>query len=199
MAARRRQYNDYSPNHYNNSSSALEALPLEDDAPIKVPKKQPRKSRRTRYIAENKTDKSERPSVLILLVMVLIAGGAFLSILINSYATVQGMANNELRNELNTLQMRTSELGTLAATSIDMEEVERIARTRLGMGEPQIHQIRHIYVPWQNYVPALPSFNYADAGVDTDTESNYSLAETSGILGSFFSDWTRIHRELTAR
>jgi len=196
MAARRQQYYDYSPNYYNNSSSALEALPIEEV--VRVSKKKPKtrsKNRGTKIITEDATDKSARPSLLIGVVMLLIAAGAFLSILVNSYAVVQNMENNQLRSELQTMQMRTTELATLAATSIDMEEVELIARTRLGMGEPQIHQIRHIYVPWQNYVPSLPGLYYANE----PAAYSYYLAEASVLSGSFFSELVRMYRELVSR
>jgi len=197
MAARRQQYYDYSPNYYNNSSSALEALPLEE-APVRVPKKKPKahsQNRGTKIVTEDATDSSARPSLIIGVVMLLIAAGAFLSILVNSFAVVQNMENNQLRSELQTMQMRTTELATLAATSIDMEEVELIARTRLGMGEPQIHQIRHIYVPWNNYVPSLPGLYYANES----TAYSYYLAEASVLSGSFFSEITRMYRELVSR
>lgn len=189
MAERQRRYYDYnSSNYYNNSSSALEALPLEE-APKRKPKKKPRRHRGTRVVTEDITDKSARPSVLIGAVMLLIAAGAFLSILINSFAAVQSIENNQLRSELQAMQMRTSELATLAATSVDIEAVEIIARTRLGMGEPQIHQIRHIYVPWQNYIPSLPGTFYAYEDINADYA--YHLAETSffsGLMNIFSRD-----------
>ena len=181
MAARQRQHYDYSADYYNNSSSALAPLPIED-API--PKtKRIIKHRGTRIVTEDATDKSARPSLLIGVAMLLIAAGAFLSILVNSFAVVQGIENNQLRSELQTLQMRTSELTTLAATSVDIDEVERIARTRLGMGEPQIHQIRHIYVPWQNYIPSIPGTYLASEGVDVEIEQGYYIASTSFLTG----------------
>ena len=189
MAERKRRYQDHynSANYYNNSSSALEALPLEE-APVRKPKKKVRVSRGTQEITEDATDKSARPSILIGAVMLLVAAGAFLSILVNSFAVVQGIENNQLRSELQAMQMRTSELNSLAATSIDIEEVERIARTRLGMGEPQIHQIRHIYVPWQNYIPSLPGAYYANESMNID--DTYYLAEAS-IFSGFFNIFLR--------
>jgi len=181
MAARQRQYYDYSASYYNNSSSALAPLPIEDTPLPKT--KRIIKHRGTKIVTEDATDKSARPSLLIGVAMALIAAGAFLSILINSFAVVQGLENNQLRSELQTMQMRTSELTTLAATSVDIDEVERIARTRLGMGEPQIHQIRHIYVPWQNYIPSLPGAYLASENVETGAEQSYYIASTSFLTG----------------
>ena len=181
MAARQRQYYDYSSNYYNNSSSALAPLPIED-AYLPRPKKII-KHRGTKVVTEDATDKSARPSLLIGVAIVLIAAGAFLSILVNSFAVVQGLENNQLRSELQTMQMRTSELTTLAATSVDMEEVERIARTRLGMGEPQLHQIRHIYVPWQNYIPSLPGLYYLSESIETEIEQSHYMAAASFFSG----------------
>jgi len=181
MAERKREYYNYSASYYNNSSSALAPLP-EPDLPVRKTKKKRKAYRGTRTVTQDATDKSSRPSVLIGVVMVFIAAAAFLSILANSFAAVQGIENNQLRSELQAMQMRTSELNTLAATSVDIEEVERIARTRLGMGEPQIHQIRHIYVPWQNYIPSLPGHDYANENIDTEQY----MAETS-IFSDLFN------------
>ena len=70
MAVRKREYYDYdySANYYNNSSTALEALPVED-VPIKRPKKRRKAHRGTRTITEDATDKAARPSVLIVIAM----------------------------------------------------------------------------------------------------------------------------------
>ena len=191
MAARKRDYYNYSTNYYNNSSSALEAYPLEEK-PVRKPKKV--KYRGTRTVTEDATDKSVRPSPLILVAMAFIAACAFLSILVNSHVTLQSAENNRMRSELQTMQMRTSELNTLIATGVDMEEVERIARTRLGMGEPQIHQIRHIYVPRQNVMPGLSEMGLADASGEldgADIENDYILAGSSifaNVLNIFARD-----------
>ena len=190
MAARQRQYHDYSANYYNNSSSALAPQQIEDAYVQKT--KKIIKHRGTKIVTEDATDKSARPSLLIGVMMVLIAAGAFLSIYINSLAVVQGIENNQLRSELQTMQMRTSELTTLAATSVDIEEVERIARTRLGMGEPQIHQIRHIYVPWQNYIPSLPGVYLASESVEPE-QSHYIAG--SSFFSSFLNIFENISRD----
>jgi len=191
MSARRRAYYDYSTNYYNNSSSALAPLPIED---LEVPKpKKIIKHRGTKVVTEDATDKSARPSFLIGVAIVLIAAGAFLSILINSFAVVQGLENNQLRSELQAMQMRTSELTSLAATSVDIEEVERIARTRLGMGEPQIHQIRHIYVPWQNYVPSLSGLHYVSESIDS--ELDYYVVAATSFFSSFLTRFENISRD----
>ena len=191
MAARQRRNDDYynRANYYNNSSLAVEALPVEEAPALPVKKPKRKVSRGTKEVTEDETDKSARPSLLIVAAVLLIAAGAFLIIAISSYVSMQSRENNALRSDLQALQMRTGELAALAAVSVDLDEVERIARTRLGMNEPQIHQIRHISVPWQGITPSAPAPMYAGAGYDDDSYA-FSLAETS-IFSSFINIFAR--------
>lgn len=180
---RRRQPYDYYnyANHYNNSSSAVEVLP--EETVIKRPKRSRRRG--TRVITEDATDKSARPSVLVFIAMGIITIGAAMSLLANSFAGVQGRENSNLRSQLQAAQSRTNELTALAAGSIDMEEVERVARTRLGMSEPQMHQIRHISIP-RNYTLFMAEAVNTD--IDTDTVYyDYQLASTGNGLISLIN------------
>jgi len=166
----RRDY--YNPaGYYNHTSSAVELLP-EEEAPLLKPKKIRKPKRGTKTITEDATDKSARPSLLVFIAMLIIVAGASLSVIANSYAVVQSRANNNLRNELQAMQTRTHELSAQAAQSVDLEEVERIARARLGMSEPQIHQIRFISLPageLSTLLPEIsePSLNYTDSFIES--------------------------------
>jgi len=175
--AKRQRINYQAPynsaNYYNNSSSAVEQL-LEEFVPEQKPVKLRKTKRGTKTITEDATDKSARPSLLIFVAMFFVAIGAVLSLLANSFVVVQSRENNSLRSELHTMQTRTGELNAQAAQSVDLEEVERIARARLGMSEPQIHQIRYINMPRQDFTLHLPEIS--------DEEISYNLSKSPSFL-----------------
>ena len=78
-----------------------------------------------------------------------------LSVVMYSMVATQTTKNNKLRAELKNMQSRTAELSVEVTQSMDLVEIERIARTRLEMSEPQLHQIVHVSVPRENYTVYL--------------------------------------------
>ena len=181
MAERKRKnYQDYynpANYYYNNSSSAVELAPEADvHAPVTKPKRQRKPQRGTKTVIEDDRDRSVRPSVFIFIAMIAIVAAAGLSVRVNSFAALQSRANNDLRNQLQAQRTRTAELSAQAASSIDLVEVERIARARLGMSEPQIHQIRYINMPALNYTLLMQN-------TGTDAGPSASRAEQTGIFG----------------
>jgi len=147
---------------------------LPEEVVVKRPKKSRQRGRKV--VTEDARDKSLRPSILMFLAIGFLAMGVSVSLLAISFSGAQSRANSSLRSELQAAQSRTGELSALAAGSIDMEEVERVARSRLGMSEPQIHQIRYINIPRQNFM-TMP---LETVNIEADY-SNYQAASTGLI------------------
>ena len=168
----------YPSRQYNNTSSAYDYRQEEEAVPVRRVKKVRKVKRGTRQVFITNTDKSSRPSVLVFIAITMMAVCFGLGVVSYSMVTTQTARNNKLRTELKSMQSRTAELSIEVTQSMDLVEIERIARTRLEMSEPQLHQIVHVNVPRENYTVYL-----------TETENmTYAKAEVgSNGLGSLFN------------
>ena len=170
----------YQSQRYNNSSSAYDYALEEDEAPLKKVRKVRRVKRGTRQVFITRTDKSARPSAIMFIGVIIMAACLGMGVVSYSLVATQTSRNAKLRDELKVMKTRTAELSVEVTQSMDLVEIEHLARTRLEMSEPQLHQIVHISVPRENYTVYL-----------SDTEDlTYAKAEISsngfGALLNFF-------------
>ena len=170
----------YQSQRYNNSSSAYDYALEEDEAPLKKVRKVRRVKRGTRQVFITRTDKSARPSAIMFIGVIIMTACLGMGVVSYSLVATQTSRNAKLRDELKVMKTRTAELSVEVTQSMDLVEIEHLARTRLEMSEPQLHQIVHISVPRENYTVYL-----------SDTEDlTYAKAEISsngfGALLNFF-------------
>ena len=166
-------YPSYQSPQYNNTSSAYDYALEEQEQEIPVRRvRQVRKVKRgTKQVYITNTDKAARPSVLIFASIIIMTACIGLSVVMYSMVATQTTRNNKLRAEFKNMQSRTAELSIEVTQSMDLVEIERIARTRLEMSEPQLHQIVHVSVPRENYTVYLTEtedVSYAKAEVDSN-------------------------------
>ena len=167
----------YQSPRYNNTSSAYDYAAEEQEEPAR--RRKVRKVKRgTKQVFVKNTDKTARPSVILFAGIMIMAASIGLSVVLYSMVATQTSGNNKLRAELKSMQSRTAELSVELTQSMDLVEIEHLARTRLEMSEPQLHQIVHVNVPRENYTVYL-----------SETEDvSYAKAEAgSDVFGSLFN------------
>jgi len=123
------------------------------------------------------------PKLSTFLTMGIVFACGFLCIAALSSNNYLQRTNNARTRELAALNARTQELIVEVSSSMDMELIETIARTRLGMSEPQAHQIVEISVPRQNYTV----FNQIDESLtqsSTGAGRRFSFSSLGGIFNN---------------
>jgi len=175
--------NSYQSHKYNNTSSAYDYEIEEEEIPVRVVKRSKRVKRGTRQVYITNTDRSARPSILVFAAMAIMTVCFGLCVVSYSMVATQTSKNNKLRTDLKAMQSRTAELSIEVTQSMDLVEIERIARTRLEMSEPQLHQIVHVNVPKENYTVYL-----MEAEDTAYQKAEISSNKFSAILNFFKKD-----------
>lgn len=165
----------YKDVRYNYSTEAYEYLPEGDYTHHSRRRKrgnQSRRSIRKEYLKAKKQSKYklaeyENPGhsfkVYFTIVSVFLFSMAILSIY--AYNTELKININQLTSELKEVQENNNYLQAELSKNIDLDKVQKIATTKLGMQKPGTHQIIYINVPKQSYTV---QYDIAEPSVKTN-------------------------------
>jgi len=168
----------YKNARYNYSSEAYKYYPLETETDY-IPQKRKRRLRRkanentkkrTVFKRATKTNLANQFKTGFAIVVIF----AFSLTLLFSFAstTAKREEMNNLISDLKQLTETNSNLQSELQKNIDLDEIAKVASTKLGMQKPASHQIVYINVPKQNYT------------VQYDTTED--IQEEKGLASKFF-------------
>lgn len=149
---------------YNTSSAyAYETSPRVYPEPVRKPrvKKKKLKQKRIVYMKAENPRASLSISVYIFIGILFLCAGVIvfsMALLSNQKIKVSGLENSLIKEKTRTKQLETETYQVL-----DFDEIEDIARNKLNMSEPGMHQIRYINVPKESY-----SVHYEENIVEED-------------------------------
>jgi len=182
----------YSKSYYNYGSEAYEYYP-EEDYERKRRRVKKRTAKRTRKRTERRTEKKVKNKVLHKThyefvnekkgnFKVCFSIGTLFTFIISFVCLFA--VNSKKESEINTniaelkrLEEANSVLKTEMTKNINLEEVEKVAKTRLNMQKPSPHQIVYINIPKKSYTV---QYNLPD-----EDEEEFSL---STIWNNLFGD-----------
>lgn len=171
---RKRSYNV--AGQYANVSEAYDLRPLSHEIEPPLLDREPKQRIRIRKRVNKRPvyvrckDQKQKTSISAIITVLLIFAGC-LSIAL-SYAMTSSIRSNiiKLQNELKEKQEHNSSLRAEVAESYNLNEIEKIATTRLGMSKAKPYQIVNINVSKQSYAirntpveEAKQSFSFASA------------------------------------
>ncbi len=145
----KRHKNSYLPSYYNTSSNAYDF-----DHNIYEKENERQKSeeeRRLRKQAEAVKRKSFIHRAKFTAAIFFVFAGCIVTMASNATVDRQRVINNNLKDELSSLKSENTNLQSKINDNTDLAYIEREAKTRLGMTEPQPYQIVYIDVPKQSY------------------------------------------------
>ncbi|MDR2899868.1 MAG: hypothetical protein LBU94_06115 [Clostridiales bacterium] len=167
---------------YNNTSSAYDYA---EKVHVPKPQKKIRKPRGSSvevYVRIN--DKAAKPTIAVYGAIAIVFICAVISIVSASNVTTQRLNNSRRLEELKIMQSKTAEMTAEVSASMDLDEIERIARTKLEMSEPGLHQIVYINIPKQNYAVSVSE----DADIEAETDRAFSFAGLRESITNWLGD-----------
>ena len=150
MARKRNIYS--SRNYYNNSSSAYDYdYDMHEFYENEDRKRERERALKLKREAVEVKKLSRSQSIKLLFSVLLVFAGSFAIMLSSAAVDSQRVSNNALKNELSEIKNQNAVLQAKISNEADLNYIEKEAKTRLGMTEPQDYQIVYINVPKQSY------------------------------------------------
>ncbi len=139
----------YSSSRYNTSSNAYDYdTGIFEDESERIRREAQKKEERENEIIKRK---GFIHRIKFTVAILAVFAGCIVTMVTNAEVTRQRVENNKLRDELSRLKNENLNLKSEITDNTDLAYIEKEAKTRLGMTEPQPYQIVYIDVPKQSY------------------------------------------------
>ena len=143
-----RRYKDsYLPSYYNTSSNAYDL----DREIYERENERQREEKRVQRQSESVKRKSFVHRAKFTVAIMFVFAGCIVTMASNATVDRQRVVNSNLKDELSQLKTENTNLQSKINDNTDLAYIEKEAKTRLGMTEPQSYQIVYIDVPKQSY------------------------------------------------
>ena len=146
------RHNNYPKRSYQGQSAQAQAtFPAEKKTTTKSkPRKRGAQKQKVRYVYSDLPGVRVSMSIYVNIALIFLCALATLISFAN--VSLQRNYNQNLSAQLRYMEAVTTDLGMQVLEARNLEEIEQLARTRLGMSEPNPHQIIYINVDMQSAI-----------------------------------------------